>query len=416
MIITLVAFLFILGFAITIHELGHFLTAKVLKIPVLKFSLGWGPALFRKKIGDTDFIIAIIPVGGYVKIAGEEEGEGGWYDEPFWKRILVVFYGPVFNIISAFLILFSIFSVSGVVINPYTSIIVEDNLYSARAGLMTGDTIKSISGLPVENWESALQIFNLNRGREVEIKVGRNGIEHRFKVMVNLDSLGIRPNVPPILGIVQRGEPAWKAGLKKGDRIISIDDRAISTWDELVDIVRHSPRETLTIRYLRADQEFETKVITRVKWDEMKNESIGVMNVMMNLEHKAVSIPEALSLSLQRSSEWILLTVTILYKIITGEVSRKNIGGPIAIAKTAGESARWGLENLLLLLAIISINLGIVNLVPIPLFDGGLIVMNFFEGISGRPIKKNVRFVLQQIGIAIIVILILFTLYNDITR
>lgn len=416
MIITIIAFLFILGFSVSIHEFGHFLSAKTLRIPVLKFSLGFGPAIFKKKIGETDFVISMLPVGGYVKLEGEDEGEGGFFAEPGWKRIIVFFLGPLFNVASAFGVLFLVFSLAGIMVNPYRTIVVEPGSSAERVGLLTGDTLKAINDLPVDSWESVVDLLEKNKPQEILLKIGRAGAEYSFKVMDNPDSLGIKPLIPALLGSVKRGGPASRAGLRKGDLIGAINGIVTTNWDEMTEIIRRSAGDTLTIGYLRAGRELQTTVVPKPLWDETVGDTVGQINVMMDLGRRRVSVPHAFSLAIQRGGDWLVLTGQILYKIITGKVSRKNIGGPIAIAKTAGESARWGIENLFFLLAIISVNLGIVNLIPLPAFDGGLIVITLFEEITRRPLKKKERQIIQQIGFAIIILLILFVTFNDLTR
>lgn len=416
MLITLIAFFFILGFAINIHELGHFLACRIVGIGVLKFSFGFGPTLLKKKIGTTDFAISLLPFGGFVKMEGEETGEGGFYAAEAWKRIVIVFLGPFFNIVSAFVVLFAVLVVVGLMVTPHRVLKVEPGLGAAQAGLETGDVLIAINGTPVQDWEAALDLFDRLDRTEALVRVERAGSEQTVSLRVVTDSLGISPLIPPVLGSVMRGGPAFRAGLKRGDRLTSVGGQPVESWEAIVDIVRHAPRETLVVVYLRAGVPNQTRVIPLAVYDEAEKETLGQINVMMSTARRRVSVLKAFTLSVERGYDWVILTAQIFYKIIKGEYSRRNIGGPIAIARIAGQSARWGFESLLMLLAIISINLGMINLVPLPAFDGGVILMTIIEKVIRRPFKKNERQVIQQVGFGIIILLVLFTLYNDLTR
>ena len=415
-LITLVAFFFILGFAINIHELGHFLACRMVGIGVLKFSFGFGPALLKKKIGATDFAISLLPFGGFVKMEGEETGEGGFYAAAAWKRIVIVFLGPLFNIISAFVLLFVVLVVIGLMVTPHRVLKVEPGLTAAQAGLETGDVLVTVNGTRILDWEMALDLFGRLEKTEALVCVEREGLEHTRRLRVVMDSLGLRPLVPPVLGTVMRGGPAFRAGLLKGDYLTSIGGQPVDSWEAIVDMIRKAPRETLVVLYLRAGVESETRVIPLAAYDEVEKETLGQINVMMSMARRRVSVVKAFALSIERGYDWVVLTAQIFYKIIKGEYSRRNIGGPIAIARIAGQSARWGLESLFMLLAIISINLGMINLVPLPAFDGGIILLTVIEKVIRRPFKKNERQIIQQVGFGIIVLLVLFTLYNDLTR
>ncbi|MCK4674254.1 RIP metalloprotease RseP, partial [candidate division WOR-3 bacterium] len=229
-------FILLLAFCITIHEFGHFLVAKLFHIPVEKFSIGFGPPLFRKKIGETDFRIAYFPLGGYVKMAGEEEGKilktekesekantPDFYDAPVYSRILVMFAGPLFNIISAIIVLIIIFSIFGLSIDPYTKIQVDENSYADRAGFINGDSIISVNDIRINNWDKFTEVLSNNIDKEVNITVMRNGRKITKNLVINLDSLGLTNLVPPILGTIKRGGPAYKAGMRTGDKVLKIN-------------------------------------------------------------------------------------------------------------------------------------------------------------------------------------------------
>jgi len=455
---SLLPFLFILGFCVTIHEFGHFIIAKLFHIPVEKFSIGYGPPIFRKTIGETDFRIAYFPLGGYVKMAGEEEGEIlkekmtildkqknmvtlpsedeeeldnqgnsnikdeetskqlGFYDVAIYKRVLVVFSGPLFNIVSATAVLVIVFSIFGIVVTPYMRVEVEKSNIAERAGILTNDSIIAINGQQVKNWEDFLDIAEKNQNREVTLKVKRDNADVEIQLPLNIDSLGIKPLVPSILGSLKIDGPAYEAGMKKGDRVIRIDDQEIKTWDKMVEIVRESRNEPLQFTW-QHENEVMTAQITPVSfYDPLANDTIGQIGVFIPHGRKFLPIHRAFTLSIRRTGEMVYRILEVFYFLITRKIPIRQIGGPIAIFKLSTESAQWGFENLLGLLVIISINLGLINLFPIPALDGGHIIIAVIEGIRRKRFSRQTRIIIQQIGYAIILLLIVFVTFNDITR
>lgn len=429
MLITILAFLFILAFCITIHEFGHFIVAKLFHIPVEKFSIGFGPPLFRKKIGETDFRIAYFPLGGYVKMAGEEEGKilkteeeseksgvPDFYDAPIYKRILVIFAGPLFNIISAIIVLFLTFSIFGVSTDPYTKIQVEKNSYADRAGFIEGDSIILVNDTRINNWDKFIEVLSSNIDREVSITVMRNGREITKNLVITPDSLGLINLVPPVLGTIKRDGPAYKAGMKMGDKILKINGAEIKTWNGLVDIIRYSKEKSFLFEW-QHNGEIKTANITPISvYDPITEDTIRQISVLKPQGRIYLPSLQILVLSTKRTHAIIILTLNTFYQLITGKISRKALGGPIAIAKLSGESAQWGLEFLLGLLVIISINLGLINLFPIPAIDGGQIVISLIETIRRKRFSRKTRIIIQQIGYALILLLIIFVTFNDITR
>lgn len=453
MIVTILAFLFILAFSITIHEFGHFLIAKLFKIPVEKFSIGYGPPLIRKQIGETDFRIAYFPLGGYVKIAGEEEGEirdktpeaiqgdqstdkaiqdedktmqgtvgaegGGvasFYEAPIYQRVLIVLAGPLFNIISAFFVFIIILIGFGMLINPYMNIEVETNGAADKAGLMNKDSIVTVAGIATPDWEEMFEVLSEHNGQEISIGLVRNGEYLQKKMLVTLDSIGIQPLVPPILGSLKLDGPAHKAGMEQGDRVLKIGDIEIESWNQMVDTVRKSVEIPLDFVWLHDGVQKRAIITPTGVYDPITEDTIGQVGAIMPLQRRNVPLSQVVSMSATRSIEIIWLTLKTLYQLIIGRISRRAIGGPIAIARLSGESARWGFENLLGLLAIISINLGLINLFPIPVLDGGHVVISVIEAIRRKRFSKRTRIIIQQIGYAIILLLIVFVTFNDITR
>jgi len=409
-------FLFILAFCIIIHEIGHFLFAKLFGIPVEKFSIGFGPPLLRTKIGDTDFRIAYFPFGGYVKMAGEEEGEGGYYDAPLQKRAVVVISGPLLNILSAVFVFILAFAIYGISINPYTKVMVDEDSFAAKAGFTTGDSIFCVNNKKIKNWDEFEEVLILNKDKEIAITMIRNGQEITKNLIVNIDSLGLTPFVPPILGSIKKDGPAYKAGLKPNDCILRIDGVEIRTWYDLVERVRKSNGVILNFEWQHEGGVKTARITPAPFYDPMKKETIGQIGIFMPLKKEYEPLPEIIKLSVNRTFAATYLTLKIFYQLIKREVSTKALGGPIAILKLSVESARWGMEYLLGLLALISINLGIINLFPIPALDGGHVLILLIEAIRRKRFSKHTRIIIQQVGYTIILLLIIFATFNDITR
>lgn len=442
MLITILAFLFILAFSITIHEFGHFLTAKLFRIPVEKFSLGYGPPLIRMKIGETDFRIAYFPFGGYVKIAGEEEPtlkpldtEGtelndplkplkedsdrevkGFYDAPIYKRVMIVLAGPVFNIISAVIVFMVIAGAYGLLVNPFMKIAVEPGSEAARAGLMTNDSIVTVSGIAVKDWDELLDVFTAQDGQVVTIGYIRDNARYEQEVRVALDSLGMSPIVPPVLGTLKLNGPAQQAGMRPGVRVIQIEGRRIETWDQMIEVIRRSRGIPLDFTWDDRGEIKRAQITPATFYDPLSQDTVGQIGAIMPLQRRHLSFTGVVSFSVRRSGEVLWLTVKTLYQLVVGRISRRALGGPIAIAQLSGESARWGFESLLGLLAIISINLGLVNLFPIPALDGGHVVIALVEAARRKRFSARTRLIIQQIGYALILLLIVYVTFNDITR
>jgi regulator of sigma E protease len=447
MLVTILAFLFILAFSITIHEFGHFLVAKLFKIPVEKFSIGYGPPLVRKKIGETDFRIAYFPLGGYVKIAGEEEGELtdkvpteiqgsesgdkareaiegaratdkilGFYDAPIYKRVLIVLAGPLFNIISAFFVLIISLSAFGILEAPYLNIIVEEGGLAAQAGIQTADSILAVAGQNVKDWNSFVAALEQHQGDTVVVGLMRKRTRYEKQLFVNLDSLGIEPFIPPVLGVLKLDGPAYKAGMKQGDRVLQIDGQKVANWNEMVERVRESGGAPLQFVWVHEGNTIQETLEPDLLYDESSKDSIWQIGVIMPLERRHIPIASVVSISAQEGVNLIWLTLKTVYQLVIGRISRRALGGPIAIFRLSGESVRWGFEYLLRLLAIISINLGLINLFPIPVLDGGHVVISLIEAVRRKRFSRRTRMVIQQIGYAIILLLIVFVTFNDITR
>jgi len=348
---SILSFVIVLGVLIFFHEFGHFLIARLFGVGVEKFSLGFGPRLIGKKVGITDYRLSAIPLGGYVKMVGEEpDAEVAPEDLPLSfthkhvaKRMLIVAAGPVFNILLAIIIFFGIF-------------------------YFTGTFILKAS-----------------------------------------------------IGSVRAGSPALAAGLEKGDEITRINGKEVGSWDEMAEIINASQGRPLNLSVRRQDATLDfsitpEKIATKnIFGEDIQRYVIGITASGESFS-KDMNLFQAASESLLQTYRVTELMVVIIAKLIKGEISTNTLGGPIMIAQMAGDSAKAGVGSLISFIAVISINLAIINLLPIPILDGGHLLFFAIEAIKGRPVSIKVREVAQQVGLFILILLMILVFYNDITR
>ena len=429
------------GVIIFIHEFGHFLFAKILGVRVLKFSLGFGPKLIGKKFGNTEYLLSSIPLGGYVKMLGEQtDDELSEEDKPFaynyqpvWKRVIIVASGPIFNLAFALLLFIFIF-LSGVP-TPYPDIgKIQENSPAAKAGLMTGDRVLAIDGNVIQSWDEideSLQkssvkplLFRVQRGKEViELpvtpvsKTGKNlfGEEETYR------DIGASSLLYPVIGEVLKGGPAEEAGMREGDRIVKIDGKPIETWQDMTAII-HSNSDNLLHFTIERDDRIITSSITPEKKtisipgsDDQELGIIGIKHVGNDFIKK-YNLPDAVSLGIEKTWDISVLTLVVIIKLIQRVLPIEVIGGPIFILQMAGEQASRGLLDFFFFMAVININLGILNLLPIPILDGGHIVFLSIEAIRRKPLSEKIIAISQRVGIAALITLMAFAFYNDIMR
>ncbi|MBI4690208.1 MAG: RIP metalloprotease RseP [Nitrospirae bacterium] len=438
---TVLSAIVLLGILILVHEFGHFIFAKLLGVRVLKFSLGFGPKLIGGKYGDTEYLISAIPLGGYVKPLGEEPGEEikeedrpfAFNYQPVWKRAAIVFAGPVFNLFLA-AVIFSVIFFSGVPIpKPYVGKIVKDSP-AVKAGFMIGDRIVSIDGSDVHGWDDIDSLVNKNHGKTLLLKIERDKriTELSLTPVKKIDKnifgedteiwdIGIPPLLYPDIGEVLRGSHAEKAGIKRGDRIVEIEGAAMKTWEDMTEIIHKSPGKPLIFK-IRRDELVMSLTITPAKetftTPTGEKKEIGLIGIkpMGNTFIKKFGPIDSVSLGIKRTWEMCVLTVVVVIKLIQRIVPAETLGGPIMIVQMAGQQASLGIMNFFAFMAILSINLGILNLLPIPVLDGGHLMFLSVEAIRRRPLSERAMMIAQRIGLAFIITLMIFVLYNDAIR
>ncbi len=444
------AFVIVLGVLIFFHELGHFLVARIFGVGVEKFSLGFGPRIIGKKIGITDYRISAVPLGGYVKMVGEEPNAEidpaqiplSFTHKHVLKRILIVAAGPFFNILLAVAIFFLFFSVTG--IEDIKPIIrhVEKNSAAMKVGLRLNDRIVSIDGAKIDSWYDINEAVDASEGKTLNIGVMHDDklvnipvapeLKHGNDILgdeISFYDLGISgfPELKPVISDVNTGFPAEKAGLKKGDQIVSINGIPVESWRQMQSIISSSGGVELTISVKRDDDVFKVSLTPKLvskknplgKKEDRYLIGISAQPVTLSEEDRVIkrlNPIEAAVESIQRTYFVCALTVKSVVKIIKGSIPKDNLGGPIMIAKLAGEQAEQGIDKLVQFIAFISINLAILNVLPIPVLDGGHLLFFFIEMIMGRPVNIKVREIAQQAGIFILIMLMILVIYNDIMR
>jgi regulator of sigma E protease len=427
---TILSFAFELGVLVFVHELGHFLAAKRVGIRVLKFQLGFNPTILSVRRGDTEYGIGALPLGGYVKMAGEspEEGPTGRSDEFLsktkWERFQVLVMGPVMNILLA-LVVTAIVLYQGVEKGAYEDQppvvgVVAAGSPASKADILPGDRIISVAGHDVSTWEQFLIAVGAKPNREVEIKLLRKGLEGTRKVTpavvgqsrFEFGDIGVLPSVHPHVRSVQSGGAAERAGLKTDDVVVSVNDQPITFSYQLKEAIAKHPEEQITLKLLRDGQPL-TLAATPAKNGKEGLLGIGIGDETIKIKP---GVGDAIKISVQKNIEYAGLIFQTLWGLATRETSPKQLMGPVAIAQLSGESAQMGLIAMLTLMASLSLNLGLLNLMPIPVLDGGHIFIMALEGIARRDFSVRVKEKMLLAGFVVILMLMVTVIYNDLTR
>jgi len=435
-VVTFFWFIVALGILIFIHEMGHFLVAKFYKVRVEKFSLGFGPKIWGFTHGETEYVISWIPFGGYVKMLGEgldEEEESpvevkddpnSFAAKPVGQRMQIVLAGPIMNLVLALMIMPVVFML-GIERPQYLHekpVIgwTLDNSPARNVGLIPGDRIAAIDGQEMNTWEKVQQTVISQPGHGAVLRVeSAKGVREVAVVFEQGDNgggyLGALPPTPAVLGGLAPGYPAEKHGLKVGDKIVSIDGNSIDSWFQMAEVIHGQPEVDLKIEILRGE-EVLTYDITTVKDAASGVGLIGISEQIAEMYTERYGFFESISKGTQRNVELFVLTFDVILKLVTGQISPKTLGGPIMIAQVAGSAARSGLADFLQLLAFISMQLGVLNLLPIPVLDGGHFFFQVIEVIRRKPVSLQIRMIAQQFGFVVLLGLMVLVTYQDIMR
>jgi len=426
---SLVAFLFVIGVLVFVHELGHFMAARRIGVRVLTFSLGFGPKIVKFQRGDTEFCISAIPLGGYVKMAGENpDDQCTGADDEFmskskWERFQVLIMGPAMNIVLAIIVM-TLVLYQGAEMPAYEEEApvvgtVTEGSAAEGAGIQIGDRIFSVEDQAIETWSDLFVAVMPRAGRVISVVVSEPDGRQRT-VSITPDSqtdfemgdLGIGPIMEPQIRSIASGEPADLAGLQVEDVIVAVGGDPVRS-EELIERINASPGRPLNLTIRRGNTLREVEVTPALVGD------VGLIGVSISPFAVRVVDPgfaEAFILSLERNYEWSGLIFQTLVGLFTAETSPKQLVGPVGIAQLSGGAAELGLVSLFSLLSMISLNLGILNLLPVPVLDGGHIAIIALEGVSGRDFSTRVKEQMLLVGFVLLMTLMVTVIYNDLTR
>jgi regulator of sigma E protease len=437
-------FIIAISLLVAVHEYGHYIVGRWCGMKVLKFSIGFGRPLFSWRSGpdDTEYCVSMIPLGGFVRFLDEREGPvdeadrgRAFTDRPVLQRIAVLLAGPAFNFAFAVVAYFALFVYGVPTVKPQIGDVV-DNSYAAEAGLEYGDEIIAVDGRTVSDWEGALVgiLESMVDDGRIELSVEGDDGRQRSAVIdvgddsarltepgVLFDGLGLTPWQPPaVIGSIVEGGAAEGSSLREGDRITSIDGEPIVSFADLSRIVGARPGQTVEVEYLRRNAREQTAItLGTVEQDGEARGQLGIRLSETDSDYwylRQYGLPSAASEAVLQTWASTKFTLNMFVRMLTGEVSVKNISGPINIAQYAGNSASAGLDQFLRFLALVSISLGVINLMPIPILDGGQIVYQSIEWLKGSPLSMRSQVVGQQVGILALLLLMSFAFYNDIAR
>lgn len=427
-----------LSILIFVHEFGHFIAARFFNIRVEKFSIGFGPKIAAFKKGETEYRISMVPFGGYVKMSGDEIGKvdrddpAAFYNKPVWQRALVVLAGPfmnvVFSVVLMPLVFFVGFAEPAYLHQPPVVIGVKEETPAKASNIEKGDVVKKVDGRDAATWGDALERINIAvaEGRpNIIFEVERAG--HIIVKEVPLEGvkddprgIGIEPLLfianEAVLDKIVAGSPADKAGLEPSDRVFSVDGKPVSDWTDMLMAINGSGGREILVKIGRGEKVMEIHITPTL--DKLS----GRYTIGVQMDYAKRGLPmttvrygvtRSIKLGMERVQDTVSLTFFILGKLFTGQLSYRALGGPIGIAKVVAVAAKYGIGNFIMFLGFLSFQLGILNLLPIPVLDGGHLVFFGVEAVRGRPLGERAMMIVQNIGLAIILLLITIVTIND---
>ena len=445
---TLFYFAIAIGVLVSIHEFGHFWVARKVGVKVLRFSIGFGKVLwsYQKNPNTTEYVLSAIPLGGYVKMVDEREGEVSDADLPYafnrksvWARIAIVAAGPLFNLILAIALFWSVLVIGETGIKPILGSVAPSTLVSA-AGFAEGDQILSVNGKLTPTWTAAMSsIFAAALEGEESIKVAVKTIDDQESVRlltvaasdaqkpeVLYERLGFKPSTPklkPIIGKVLPDSSALASGLQAGDLIISADGAIMEDWLQWVDTVKINPNVAIKLIIERDGVQLPIIITPKeVITEQKKVGKIGASVMVPDALIKSVSVEYALSpieaipVALDMTWSYATTTLKMMGRMFVGSASVENLSGPISIAQYAGQSATMGLVHFIKFMGLVSVSLGVLNLLPVPVLDGGYLLFFALEAVRGRPVSEKVQAFFQKIGMTMLLSLMTLAMFLDVQR
>jgi regulator of sigma E protease len=419
----LVGIVVVLGFLVFAHESGHFFVAKLFRVRVLVFSLGFGKRLFGFRKGATDYRVSLVPLGGYVRMAGDtpEENQPAnpeeFLSKPKWQRFLILVAGPFMNIVIAiaFMTIISMVGTESIIIRPVIGEVTPGKP-AARAGLLPGDRIVAINGEPMNDFDDVRLAIGMHGGTPLRIDYVRNGQtrsttltpEREDSEFGPVGRAGIRPYLDTTVGRVKPGSPSATAGLRSGDRIVAVNGHPVSQLAELDTWFDAAKNSAIVLDVARGTERFRATLPTVSDPSDPYRGFIPPTEI-----HKLSFIP-AVKDSIEQNWKMLRYAFITLGRLFRAEGSVKELSGPISIARISGEMLRRGWMNTIALMAMISLQLGIMNLLPIPVLDGGHIMILLIEGVARRDLSLRVKERIQQVGFAVLAALMIVVIYNDV--
>lgn len=441
--LTLVSFIVAILILVSLHELGHLLVARWCGIKVLRFSVGFGKPFFTKRWRNIEWCFAPIPLGGYVKMVDTREGNVAEADLPYAfdkqhpaKKIAVVAAGPLTNLALAVLLYGLSFSFGISELKPFVGT-VEPYSIAAKAGFAAGDKITAVNGMPVANWGDAQTsiVLDLEAGKvdvAVTTEQGRNivrtidaaGTQEAADVAKRGGYIGLMPyKLTKTVSVVVPGSAAEKAGLKAGDTLLAADSKALGDWQEWVDLVRRSAGQKLQLTYLRDGKTLQTFIRPDSEMQGgVLSGRVGLGAATDKVWDKAVrfryypSVAEAFGMAWRKTTGYVTLTLKFFGRLLGGQASLQHVSGPLTIADVAGKSASMGWQPYVEFLALVSVSLGMMNLLPVPVLDGGHLVFYSIEWLRGKPLSESIQTAGLRVGLALMMMLMILAFFNDITR
>lgn len=450
--LTFLSFVVTLGILVTVHEYGHFQMARWCGVKVLKFSVGFGKPLWSKKFGQdqTEFVIAAIPLGGYVKMLGEEHSadtsESANQDmsralnqQSVGKRMAIVLAGPTANLLLAIVLYWALFMTGVVGMKPFIGNVLE-NSPSAAASIGAGEMIQKVNGKDAATWQDVrwLLIKESFKTKSIEIQtIDHKNEGHLYSLDIShlnfddenqdvVDKLGLtiyQPKIPAQVGEVIKNGPADRAGLKANDLVLSINQSKVNDWESFVKEIRLNPDKAIDILVLRDANEVHLTAKPEAVLEN--NKTIGRIGATFKVEQSELnqyfitthySVTGALSMAIEKTWDTAAFTLKMIGKMVLGEVSWKGVSGPVTIASYAGQSATMGIKVFIGFLALVSISIGVLNLLPIPILDGGHFMYYMVEFFTGKPVSESVLNIGQRLGFFILGCMMILALYNDMNR
>ena len=442
------AFVLALGVLITVHEFGHFWVARRLGVKVLRFSVGFGRPLWRRigRVDATEYVVAAVPLGGYVRMLDEREGDvppaeahRAFNRQSLRVRSAIVAAGPLFNFAFAILAYWLVFVSGDVGTRPIVGTVTAGSP-AAAAGFRPGELVRRVNGEDTPTWETVVyELLAAGVSRvpaRMEVQTTDGGAELRSLAVDALldlgeqrDALGMlgltpeRPILAPVIGEVIAGEAAERAGLRPGDRLVAVDGEPIADWPAWVEYVQGRPGRTLRLDFQRDGLAMATEIVPAGV--DRNGTLVGRIGAAVSLDSDLMERyraevrygpVEALGVAVRKTWDLSVLTLRVVWKMVIGEASVNNLSGPISIAQSAGQSASVGLVQFLKFLALVSVSLGVLNLLPVPVLDGGHLAFFAVEAIKGGPLSEAAQALGQRIGLALLIGLMALVLYLDLVR